>query len=214
MRSRRWNCRMETTTHTAKERNSVIIMVEICVAMQVPFVGVGTQLLSAAAALAAEIRTSPAGAAGIAGDHHEGPGLVSATGATESGFGSAGGGVTNAARGTASLGVARGGGSAGPAVWCEPDGFVGELGTQVGRATGRPRAKNFFSWLNAETAIPTHETIRGWMQRVGLGQTFHGEKGIDLAVALGKACFSAEVNFRMWPERWPTRGVAPLCSSR
>lgn len=38
-------------------------------------------------------------------------------------------------------------------------------------AFGQPNApQKFFEWLGVQEAIPSYETIRGWMQRVGLGR--------------------------------------------
>lgn len=56
------------------------------------------------------------------------------------------------------------------------------LCVNLGRKLGiRPTAralKIFFDWLGVVTKIPMHETIRGWMQRVGLGRLKKAKKKV------------------------------------
>jgi hypothetical protein len=50
----------------AKERNSGVIMAEICIGVQVPFVGDSSQLFSGTLALVSEVSGTPATSGGVA----------------------------------------------------------------------------------------------------------------------------------------------------
>jgi hypothetical protein len=50
----------------AKERNSGVIMAEICIGVQVPFVGDSSELFSGTLALVSEVSATPARSEGVA----------------------------------------------------------------------------------------------------------------------------------------------------